>query len=161
MSIYKFNPMSRQESIDKMKQLKNPLFPKGVYDFKVISSEYYRSEKGNDMIVVSLRLETFSDGKLISTIVKDWLPFDGVMDWKLRHFCDSIGATEAYDKGELDIELLVGTTGKVDIYISKPTEKYPNEKNAVSNYLCDDQIKTKPITPFKQENAIIDDQIPF
>lgn len=159
MSIFKINPMSAEEAYQakKASKPKDPVFPKGEYEFKVHSAEAAVSNAGNQMIRVTIRLEAFQDGKPISNLTNDWLLLEGKTAYKLRHFCESIGMGEDYEKGEIDIESMKGRRGVADVYIDKSTDdRYP-DKNKVNDYVVDNTRVKKPVV----KNEIIDDAIPF
>jgi len=174
MSILKINPMSAEEAYRAKNEgkLKNHVFPKGKYEFKVYSAEAAISKTGNQMIKVTLRLEAFKDGKPISNLTNDWLLLEGKTAYKLRNFCESIGLGDDYANGEIDTDLMKDRRGVADVYIDKSTDdRYPvradhteevpkifiPDKNKVNDYVVDNTRVKKPVV----KNEIIDDAIPF
>ena len=140
----KFQPKTEKE-IDVSR-----LLPEGQYSFEVMKAEEKLSSKGNDMIVLSLRVFK-EDGTFIT--VTDYLM--EAIAYKLRHAADACGLIHEYEGGILSSEGFVGKTGELKLKIQQDKEgKYP-DKNVVSDYIKSD--KSKPETK-KQPT---DDEIPF
>lgn len=103
------------------------LAPDGIYDFTVIDAVEKESKKGNAMIEV--KLNVFTDvGELH---LYDYLL--ELMAFKLRHFCSSIGVLADYNMGVLEVDNIIGRSGKVRI-TSKKEGDYPL-RNVVKDYV--------------------------
>lgn len=101
--------------------------PDGEYDFTVIEAVEKTSKKGNAMIEV--RINVFTEvGELH---LYDYLL--ELMAFKLRHFCSSIGVLADYNLGTLEVENIVGRSGRVKI-TSEKQEGY-GLRNVVKDYV--------------------------
>jgi hypothetical protein len=152
---YNFTPLSDAE-IDAIN-----LLPDGDYDFEVIKSTPKISSNKNPMAELQLK---FFDGNGKSYIVFDRLIFSTVPlnIRKVKHFCDSVGLREEYDRGSIR-EDLKGFLGKASIATEdkKPDGKggmYPR-KNIVVDYVVSDK-KSMPKLEEK-EVEFKDDDLPF
>lgn len=78
--------------------------------------------------------------------------FDYFSDWfsefKLKHFCESVGIEDDYQNGEVDPSRNAweGKQGFVKIEIEEASGNYA-EKNSVSDYLESDSRADKPEKP--------------
>jgi hypothetical protein len=150
---YNFTPMTEEELN------KSFLLSDGIYDFIVKKSERKTSEAGNPMAELLLGLYD-SEGNI--RYVKDYLVFSTVnlCVRKIKHFCESVGITEDYEKGSVREEL-VDLYGKLKLGIQgeKPNPNggnYP-AKNIVIDYVKADKVVEKP-TENKDD---FNDDIPF
>lgn len=147
-----------EEQCEKERQY--PMLEPGIYNFTVSKAESKRSKSGNPMIELTLKVFD-NNGKEFN--VFDYLIAMPSMNWKIRHFCDSVGLTKEYESGKFDEYLAVGRSGKVDIVFQKGKAKdgggFYKDKNAVEDYVMTDQGAQKynaaPVDDFK------DDSIPF
>lgn len=127
-----------------------PVFPEGEYGYEVIKAEDKTSAKGNEMIVLTLRVFGPHDK---TTLVNDYLL--EAMEFKLRHFCVSTGLGGAYEAGTLTAGSCHGRSGKVylDIQPEKQgTDKEGNPKtfppkNVVKDYVVS-TLKPEDDVPF-------------
>lgn len=70
----------------------------GIYDFEILSADDDTSQNGNDMI--HLKTKVFkADGGFI--FVDDYLVNTEKMQWKIKHFCESVGLEAEYQAGDL------------------------------------------------------------
>jgi hypothetical protein len=157
---YQFLPLT-DEQLDSFDLVKN-----GVYNFEVAKATRKTSKSGNPMAELQLRIWD-KEGKV--HLVFDYLVFSTVNlnIRKVKHFCDSVGLSLEYRRGELPEEM-TGLSGKVEIgqqeSQSKPTGGYYAAKNVVIDYLMADKVATqydgmKPLPEKKDE--FLDDPIPF
>lgn len=135
---YHFQPLTEEE-LNKVN-----LVPDGVYNFEIISSTRKHSQAGNPM--AELDIKYWDEHGQMRTI-KDYLVFSShpFTLRKIKHFCDSVGLGDEYNRGELR-ETLYGLCGKFIIGTQEgsiiPTEKlkgkpegsrYP-DRNVVMDY---------------------------
>lgn len=114
----------------------NPLLLPGDYDAEVWKSEEKKSQKGNDMIELGLRV--FHDGG--NVLLNDWL-LDSVPA-KLKHFCDSAGLTDLYESGELTAESCKGANVRVKVKVRKSDEY--GDQNTVADYVARSVLPKNP-----------------
>lgn len=101
------------------------LLEKGEYDFEVIEAQEKVSKNGNEMIEVALKV--FGPDK--QHVIKDWI-VDGA---KLKRFCESIGAADTYQSGELSADAVVGMSGKCKVAVEE-SEQY-GDRNKIAGYV--------------------------
>lgn len=130
------------------------LLPAGVYDFLISEAEDKQSQKGNDMAVIKLKID--GDEGRTHTIV-DYLVSIESMAYKLRHFAESVGLLEQYEKGDMPAEFMQGRTGKCKLVIQPAKGEY-RAKNTVADYIKSDGA-AQPVANF--DRADLDDEIPF
>lgn len=106
------------------------LCPEGLYDFEVFSATDSTSKAGNDQIV--LELDVFGPSRKYR--ITDYLGATPKMQWKLRHFMDSVNMLPVYESGNIQAVDLVGACGKAKI-VTKPASGSFPEKSAVGDYL--------------------------
>tara|TARA_Y100000814_G_scaffold64872_1_gene40286 strand:- start:76 stop:498 length:423 start_codon:yes stop_codon:yes gene_type:complete len=113
------------------------VLPAGEYDFEVIESVETLSKNGNNML--ALKIKVFHDGS--SRIIRDWLVESdhAACITKLRHYCVSVGALDAYESGSLAKFPGKGAAGKVKIKIER-SEEYGTQ-NRVSDYVKGNDAK--------------------
>lgn len=122
----------------------------GEFDFLVDAAEEKRSQKGNDMVELKLKME---DGQGRTFFLYDYLVSTDAMAFKLRHFAKSVGMLTEYEKGEMEAMHMEGRTGKCKVGTQPAKNGYP-AKNIVTDYLFADGEEV----PAKQ---LQDDEIPF
>lgn len=128
------------------------VFPKGIYDFEVITAEEKTSKAGNDMIEVRLRV---FDAEGNRTTVTDYLM--EAIAYKLRHAAAACGLLGSYEQGQLNADNMVGCCGKVVLAVETPVG-YP-EKNVVKDYISPKEGEKLPEK--KSPSKELDDSIPF
>ena len=122
--MFQFKPVSEEEAAA---ESDFELLPAGVYPFTVIDADERQSKAGNDMI--ALKLDVF--GPKHSRHVYDYLLEK--MAFKLRHFASSCGVMDAYEKGTIDVDALVGLDGYVKLAIEERDGYEP--RNVVRDYV--------------------------
>jgi hypothetical protein len=151
----KFHPKTDKEIAEER------LLTPGDYAFEISQGEDKVSSKGNDMIVLTLRV--YKSGGEGFIILTDYLM--EAMSFKLKHACDACGLTNQYESGELKGEDFFGKSGMLKLAIqSDKTGQYP-DKNVVKDYIVPEADKfpiRKPNEPGKvTSHADLDDSIPF
>lgn len=111
-----FTPVS-EEDLDKM----NPSFEYGNNDFQIKEAVNAVSKKGNDMIVLDLKLW---DKNGSSRMAKCWLVFTDKMMWKIKNFCAAIEKPEWYEKGNIPEDELTDMSGSC----FTSSEEYENKE---------------------------------
>lgn len=154
----RFTPKSNEE-IEKAQAARGPFRP-GVYDFEVIDAVEKTSQGGNDMIEIDIKV--YGDGGDFKK-VRDWLLEK--IEYRLRHFAETVGLVSEYEAGELHAFDMIGKSGKVKLGIEKGTGSYP-DRNKVTDYAPDENgVKAqKPAAQRQMATASsdgYDDTIPF
>jgi Protein of unknown function (DUF669) len=143
----KFTPKTKEEA------MRAGLLPKGVYPFVVIKAENKTSKSGNPMVELLLKIWDVNG--------KEYLMYDYLMEsieYKLRHFCYSIGMGEMSEKGEFDVYEVKGKQGSCKIIIKEDKNgEYP-PKNSVSDYLEELPLS---LHNAKKQVAFEDSELPF
>lgn len=148
--IFSFNPKTDEEIAALQNQA---LMPNGTYSFSVKGYSNTPSKKtGNPMLTLTLAVIDH-EGKQVE--IKDFFVNIENMAFKLKHFCASIGMSEAYESGNLDPHLCIGKKGKLMIGTQKGKEKpdgtgFFNDKNCVKDYVQK-----------VEQTGFVDDIIPF
>lgn len=141
----------------------NNLMSEGIYDFEVKTAMRKVSKSGNPMAELSLSVWD-SNGK--ANNIRDWLVFSGVAlnIRKVKHFCDTVGLIDAYQKGELPEEL-EGLSGKVSIGIDegqmKPDGSMWPKKNVVVDYIKGNGEKKTDTSSLSKSTSVSDRDLPF
>ena len=111
----------------------SPLLEKREYEFNILSAKDEISEKGNQMI--KLTVEIFKDGEKVAQI------FDYLLEkvaYKLRHCASACGLIDKYDTGNLEAMMFVGLGGKCIIEIQKDKDGIYPDKNGIKDYVKKD-----------------------
>lgn len=156
MSIFKFEPLSDAQAAE----LKYGLWPEGIYQFRVLEAYETVSKSGNSMIKVLLEFHKEDSVKKIT----DYLLLDtkSQMRYKLKHFCDTLGLSSVYEKGEIDNEDFIGKFGNAQLGIQESKDAQYHDRNVVSDYVLVQNITGHTLTAnAKVVNKIQDDEIPF
>lgn len=159
--IWSYEPLSEREC----EQARSfPLLDPGVYEFEVKSAIAKPSKSGNPMI--ELQLEIYdTEGK--QHVIYDYLVSTKQMQWKIRHFCSSIGLTAQYEDGSFNDKMCPGRMGKASVVYQpgnkKPDGSYYKDKNSIEDYVSKESEMTKlngseiPVN----ENNFQDSDLPF
>lgn len=151
----KFTPKTEKEIAEEN------LWPEGIYSFQVAKGEDAVSKSGNEMIVLKLNVYNDDGGyKIVDDYLLESMPF------KLRHAAEAMGLLDYYENGELHGYLFEGKTGKVKLYVQKSKDPQYADKNAVKDYVVDEesaaQSAPKPsAAAAAMAMAMSDDEIPF
>jgi hypothetical protein len=153
----KFAPKTEDEI--RKEQEKRGAWPPGIYDAEIVSAVEKLSKAGNDMIEMTLQVYHPDDGT--TRQVYDWLL--EAMAYKLRHCCEAVGLSDAYDSGSLEAWQLEGKSVRVKLGIDAKAEI---KRNKVMDYVVEEPAAparapvqraasaSKPADPFG-------DDIPF
>jgi hypothetical protein len=131
------------------------LWPAGEYDFEIVQATEKNSKAGNPMF--ELKLQMFNGEK--SRFLTDYIVC--TMEFKLRHFFESIGRIKDYDSGNVDAGRLQGAAGRLVIKHEPAKDNFP-AKMVVKDY-CKQAPKQHPneaSTPTSNEPTDTDD-VPF
>lgn len=152
--MYTFTPMTESEI------QASSLLEAGVYDFQVAKSTRKTSKSGNPMAELQINVWD-KEGK--QHLIFDYLVFSTIAlnIRKLKHFCDSVGISDQYNKGAIPEEL-ERLSGKVEIGIQDEQPKpgggvYP-KKNVVVDYVVTDKGAVKVEL---QVDPSLNDDLPF
>lgn len=136
------------------------LWPDGIYDFEVIKAEEKISgpqSKKPGSPYTSLSIKIFNkkgEEKWVNDVLAE-----GAM-WKVANFCDAVGLSEAYDKGELVPDMCKGRTGQCQIVTQKQDGYDP--RNAVKKYVVEKEEATPASkTDGDDSEPVEDDDVPF
>jgi len=144
----KFTPKTEKELTEEN------LFPKGVYPFEIIKSEDKTSSKGNEMIVLNLRV--FHGER--SMFCNDYLL--EAFGFKLRHAAVTLGLSATYDDGVISAADFTGKSGWAKVGIEEDKSgKYP-DKNSILDYVGNPS-KDPSSQVSVQKAGEDDDDIPF
>jgi hypothetical protein len=141
------------------------LLPDGEYDIEVIEAEERTSQKGNQMIALTLQAR-HPDG--YDSRVWDYLVSTAAAVFKIKMFCEATGLESQFQSGRLTAEECVGRKSRARITIEEGREGF-SDRNSVAEYVASDGsaggIATMPSdTPAEatsQPAAVTDEQIPF
>lgn len=139
------NPRSEQKIIE------DNLWPKGEYDFEITEGEDSESQKGNDMIVLTLNVYN-AEGK--PRVFKDWLV--EAFPLKLRRCAEACDLLDDYKKGEIKAFYFRGRSGKLSLGVG--TNKHGDPCNVILDYVTKNNDKTTKNT---SANDLPDDDLPF
>lgn len=130
------------------------VWPAGYYDFEVLEGQDTHSKKGNEMIVLKIKVFNNDSGFIILT---DYLL--EVMPKKLKHAAVMCGLLDKYNTGTLSGLDFVSCVGKLQLGIEKDeTGQYP-DKNNIKDYGLPKDLSS--VTPPAQVVEPIDDDIPY
>lgn len=137
-------------NVAEQQQQDSYVLPEGIYDFEVVTAEERRSQAGNDMIALKLRVYA-KDGS--PRYVFDYLL--SKMFYKLQHFCEVTGLTKELDAQLLEAVDCIGKTGLCMLKIDHAEAPY-KDKNSVKDY-----VKDIPAVKEDGKDTFISDDIPF
>lgn len=131
------------------------LLKDGLYPFIVKGIEEQLSKTGNPMLKVRFEIHE-EDGSRRS--IFDYLVATDLMMFKLKHFCESVGLNEQYEKGNLNLNDCLDRSGNCFIGTQKGTSKpdgsgmYP-DKNVIKDFMNKKSVppKAKGELPFNDD----------
>ncbi len=141
-------------------------WPAGDYDFEVHDACDEQSKaSGRDQI--KLTLYVFNEDGNKRTVF-DYLGCDEKSAWKVRHFAEAVGLLDHYERGELDVNDIVGRTGRCRLRVKPESNGYP-ANNSVGDYVPQEAkeksarpvARPSPAPARKLAPADLDDEIPF
>ena len=150
------------------KQATAPGGKPGTYYYTVVNAEEKRSKQGNDMMELTLAVDTPMGGMTI----KDYLVATPGGLWKAKAFCGAVGLD--FEAGELTPQQCLHKSGQATLDFDKRDLEKVNRGEAeraylkVQRYVKDDPTKPQPApaaapaTGGVRVNAPpVDDDIPF
>jgi hypothetical protein len=160
---FSYPPLTEEEA----QKERQTLLDEGTYSFKVNNaiSKMSRPKPGkesNPMIELHL---TAWDDKGHERYMYDYLVGTRNMAWKLKHFCDAVGLSKAYEDGNFDAWMCVGKSGTAQIGQQKgqPREgggTYP-DKNMVLDYIIAGKENDKGVQNYSATKNLQEDDLPF
>jgi hypothetical protein len=152
----KFDPNAATEA---PRQTSFEPFPAGFYDFEVETAEEAVSRAGNEML--KLKVLIFNDAGH-KRVVFEYLLSN--QTWKIKAFAEAVGALDAYERGELEAEMMAGRTGRAKVGI-EPAQNGYEAKNKVVAYIAGKAAPApsrRTLEMASQAKAHdLDDSIPF
>ena len=149
-----FNPLND----DQINAIQNrTLLADGIYPFVVKSVEEQVSKSSILMLKVKLLVVAAENDV---RVIFDYLLATEQMMFKLKHFCESIGIADKYEKGSFEPSDCIERSGKVKIGIQKGAAKddgsgfYP-DKNSVKDYVKSNDTGTKAKAPNEFNDDIL------
>ena len=136
------------------------LLPEGTYDIEVIDAEERTSQKGNEMIALTLQAQ-HPDGYPVR--IWDYLVSVAAATFKIEQFCAAAGLQDKFKAGRLLAEDCVGKKVSAKIEIEAGRENY-SDRNSIREYVAGGtQAKGIATQPGTQEapKPIAEEEIPF
>lgn len=118
------------------------LLPEGDYDFDVLQADDAMSKSGKQMIKLTLGVYA-SSGNRIN--VFDYLM--SAVEYKLKHFCDSVGLVAEYQQGTLTADMCTNRSGRCSLKVQTDKSGQYDPKNVVKDYIAPNSTKDEDI-PF-------------
>lgn len=141
---------------------KSELALPGIYKFITLKSSRKISKSGNEM--AELVIKYWKEENKNSYILSDYLVFSDSKFCirKIKHFCDTVGLHDEYEKGELP-EKLDSLRGYLEIGVQdgnpNPNGGFYPKKNIVLDYVAKEKNEVVPIK--KGLTDFDDSDIPF
>lgn len=144
------------------------LMPKGWYPFTIGEAEEKTSKKGNEMIVLNVRV--YRDNGFV--FIKDYLMDTEFGAHKLRHIAETCGVLDDYERGGLHASDLIDKEGYAKIGIEKDKAGQYPDKNKIEDYASKppetkggadavSKSESKPPKPADPDLDAEGDDIPF
>jgi hypothetical protein len=108
------------------------LLPAGEYEIEVIEAEERPSQKGNQMIALTLQTK-HPDG--YDSRVWDYLVSVPAATFKIKMFCDATGLTKQYEGGTLTAEDCMAKRARARITVEAGRDGF-GDRNSVADYLA-------------------------
>jgi hypothetical protein len=146
MTFLTFAPKTDTElqDLERVEQ-ESRLLEEGAGTFEVLTSSFKKSDSGNPMIILDLKVWDKS-GK--EAFVRDFLLTSSArMEFKIKHFCYGTGLKAAYDEGKLSVQDCAGKTGKCEIMTQKPqrkkgTDEFYPAKSVIRDYFVSENSQS-------------------
>jgi len=143
------------------------LLPAGEYDIEVLEAEERLSQKGNQMIALTLQAR-HPDG--YDARVWDYLVSVQAAVFKIKMFCEATGLQQQFERGRLTAEECVGRRAKATVIIDEGRDGF-SDRNSIQEYRAADSaprgIATNPdegeaaATTPAEPMPVSDQDIPF
>lgn len=152
MQSFSWQPLSQDEILAQKRNL-DP----GEYDFMVTSATLKTSKSGNGMIELILKIWDQA-GKEYTCY--DWLVAIPSMAYKAKHFWESVGNPEFYEKGSCLESDFMNTQGKVKTGLQKSEDGQRLNVRVVDYIPLQQNVKSTSST-LPPANDFVEDDIPF
>ena len=138
------------------------LLPAGEYDIEVLEAEERQSQKGNQMIALTLQAK-HPDG--YDARVWDYLVSVPAAIFKIKMFCEATDLAKQFEGGKLTAEDCVGKRARAKIVVDEGRDGF-GDRNSVSDYLVAGAttgggISTMPNEPAAAPPPVAEGDIPF
>ena len=134
------------------------LLPPGDYDIEVIESEERTSQKGNQMIALTLQAK-HPDG--YESRIWDYLVSVPAAVFKIKMFCDATGLTKHYEGGKLTAKDCLGKRAKARVIVEEGRDGF-GDRNSVAEYLTSSGVAPAATEPATTVPAPVgESDIPF
>lgn len=138
------------------------LLPAGEYDIEVLEAEERESQKGNQMIALTLQAK-HPDG--YDARVWDYLVSVPAAIFKIKMFCEATGLGKKFEGGKLTAEDCVGKRARAKIVVDEGRDGF-GDRNSVSDYVeagadTGGGISTMPSEPAAVPPPVTESDIPF
>ena len=141
------------------------LLPEGLYDAEVIEAEERTSQKGNQMIALTLQIPHPGG---YEARVWDFLVSVPAAVFKIRMFCDAADLDDAFKSGRLTAENCVGKKVKARIGVEEGRDGF-GDRNTVHEYIVAGGARPAGIATMASADttatsapaAVNDEEIPF
>jgi len=135
----KFNPKDADQK----------LIPDGDYDAVIVNAEETKSQAGNDMLKLTVRV--YAKGE--ESLVFDRIVFPS-FTWKLKTIAQALGMMPAFESGSLETRELIERNIKVSVKTRKDeTGKY-GDQNVIARYLRDASAPPKQVRDAGQDDDL-------
>lgn len=158
LSYFEF-PVLTDEEIESLGFLEE-----GIYEFVIEKAEPGISKAGNKKIDLTLKVIDRGNHRFVF----DCLVATENMAYKIKHLCESVGLSAAYEAGKLCPDVLIGRNGMLELYHQKgnvkPDGTKYKDKMAVRDYLSEkgDARHKSPVNkPIDNNQPVLNDDIPF
>ena len=136
------------------------LLPEGTYDIEVIDAEERTSQKGNEMIALTLQAQ-HPDGYPVR--IWDYLVSVAAATFKIEQFCGAAGLQEKFKAGRLLADDCVGKKVSAKIEIESGRDNF-SDRNSIREYVTAGAtakgIATQPGTA-ESPKPIAEEESPF
>lgn len=166
---FSYTPYSEEEALSVGKSL----LPDGIYEAEIYSSKFCHSKStGAPQIRMELKVYDRSGN---NHIITDYLVSHPSFSFKIRHLCSALELLEVYENGKFNETFLTpGKSLQVVIGTSKPKTNIEGKtygpNNVIRDYMksgeqpllvAENKVKKEVKSESKEENAFIDDDLPF
>lgn len=137
------------------------LLPEGTYDIEVIEAEERTSQKGNEMIALTIQAK-HPEGYPVR--IWDYLVSVPAAVFKIEQFCTAAGLQDKFKAGRLMADDCVGKHLRAKIEIESGRDNYA-DRNSIQEYVATDEnqrsgIATQPAAKTAPK-PIAEEEIPF
>lgn len=138
------------------------LLPDGTYDIEVVEADERTSQKGNEMI--ALTIQATHPNKEYPVRIWDYLVSVPGAVFKIEQFCSAAGLTDKFKAGRLLSDDCVGKKLRAKIEIEAGRDNYP-DRNSIKEYVVSGATRPSGISTQPVETTapkpIAEEEIPF